>query len=103
MTHEIESIRIESERAIKSILQHKTNQMARFSVGDFIYGVTGVILVEKISYRTVRNHLNVKYIGRNCRWLKGGFITYTKKSKSKSIIDYGNLKKIEPHLFVHPE
>lgn len=66
----------------------------KFNVGDFVFNVTGIIKVEKISYEIFFNNIEIVYSGYRYKKIKGK-LSRTKDKKISSIWESYNLKLLK--------
>lgn len=70
------------------------NDNARFKVGDYVRGITGIIKVESIKYYLFMGETHIEYCGYKY-WYKDKQLVRTKNKNIVCIVDYGNLIKLE--------
>lgn len=71
--------------AIHDLCQKYANDNARYSIGDFVYNVTGIIKVDKITYDKVLDNIDIAYIGLRYKRLKGELLR-TKDNKPAKLV-----------------
>jgi hypothetical protein len=79
------------EMGLHALNQKYVEEIAEFRVGDFIYNVTGIIKVEKISYDMMFDKPQVVYYGYRYKKFKGELLK-TKDKKLSKLRD--NVKKL---------
>jgi hypothetical protein len=71
------------------------NDNARFKVGDYVKGITGIIKVESIKYDMYMDKICIQYCGYKY-WYKDKEIVRTKQKGMSCLTDYdNNLIKLE--------
>jgi len=77
-----------------------------FKKGDIVYNVTGIIKIDNIDFEIGYNGrgellpIHATFSGVKHKWLKGGFITPTKRKQIGNLYSYGNLKKVDKSKIV---
>lgn len=69
-------------------------QNKKFNVGDFVYNVTGIIKVSKISYSLSRNYIYIVYLGYRFKKIKG-VLSRTKDKNICRMMELHSLKLLE--------
>jgi hypothetical protein len=82
------------ESALHKARTQYMNDNAKFKVGDYIKGITGIIKVESIRYYMCMGEIFIQYCGYKY-WYKDKEIVRTKQKNMSYLTDYGNLIKLE--------
>ena len=67
------------------------NENKKFDIGDFVYNVTGIIKVERITYEMFSDNIEITYIGHRYKKNKGK-LSRTKEKNTSSMWESDNLK-----------
>jgi len=92
---ELNNIEKEAHETLKSALHKARTQYvldnAKFKVGDYVRGITGIIKVESIKYDIVLGEIFIQYCGYKY-WYKDKELVRTKQKEMSCFNEYGIVK-----------
>lgn len=88
-----EEILNHAQSEIRTLRANYIKDKSKFNVGDFIYNVTGIIKVDKITSERFLNDIEIIYQGYRYRKIKGELVR-TKSNSISSMWESHDLKSL---------